>query len=142
MKLLINKFGPLVGGEYNIETDFQSFKEQLRSTEFSMFVSAEQVCKLLVKQTLYLGMYPEICFQAQIALKIHLSTVWPERGFSTLTRIKTKSQNRLLNSTLAALLLVPLKGPNQLSDKEAASSASKWLHLNTRWSVTNKTVGV
>ena len=78
LKLLINKFGPLVGGEYNNETDFQSFKEQLRSTEFSMYVSAKQVCKFLMKQTFYLWMYPKICSLAQIALKIPLLTHWSE----------------------------------------------------------------
>ena len=57
-------------------------------------------------------MYHEICSLAQIALTIHLLTHWPERGFPTLARIKTKSKKRLLYSTLSTLLSVPLKGPN------------------------------
>ena len=97
--MLINKFGPLFGHKY---------KEQLRSTEFSMFDSAEQVCELLVKQTFYLEMYLEVCSLAKIHLTIPLSTTRPERGFSILARIKTKIRHRLLHSTLAALLSVSL----------------------------------
>ena len=78
-----------------------------------MYFSAIQVCKLLVKQSFNVGMYPEICSLAQIALKIPVSTAWSERGFSTFARIKTKSKNRLLDSTLAAISSVPLKGANQ-----------------------------
>ena len=43
---------------------------------------------------------------------------------------------------LADLLSVSLNGPNQLSDEEAASIASKWLHSKSRRSVTNEEVGV
>ena len=67
------------------------FKEQLRSTEFSVFVSAEQVCKLLVKATFYLEIYPEICSVAQIALTNYLSATWPELAFQHLPELKQKS---------------------------------------------------
>jgi len=49
-----------------------------------------------------------------VVLSIPLVTAWPERGFSTLCRVKTKQRNRLLNVTLNASINVSMNGPESL----------------------------
>ena len=67
-----------------------------------------------------------------------MSTAWPERGFSTKQRIKTKTRNKLLNTTLNALLTVSLNGPSILSYELAMAIADKWLGVKIRRDVTSR----
>ena len=67
-------------------------------------------------------MFPELLWLCCIALSIPLSNAWPERGFSTLCRVKTKQPNRLLDVTLSA----SINGPAQLTDEDAQAVAEKW----------------
>jgi len=46
-------------------------------------------------------------------LFIPLATAWPELGFATLCRVKTKQRNRLLDVTLNVLINVSMNGPNR-----------------------------
>ena len=67
-----------------------------------------------------------------------MSTAWPERSFSTLQRIKTKTRNKLLNTTLNALLTISLNGPSILSYEQAMAIADKWLGVKIRRDVTSR----
>ena len=49
---------------------------------------------------------------AAIGLLLLLSTVDCERGFSTLSRVKTDLRNRLCNRTLNNLLIISIEGPD------------------------------
>jgi len=137
---LIHKFGPIVGSSYKTKVDFQSFKERLSSTEFASCSSAGQVCRILAKESFYKEMYPEISSLASIALTIPMSTAWPERGFSTLKRVKSTSRNRLLDSTLSALLSVSINGMTQLTDIQANEIAARWLHNKSRRTISSREV--
>ena len=75
---------------------------------------------------------------ANIALAIPLSTAWPERGFSTMARVKSKTRNRLLDITLSALLNISLNGPQELSSEAAGAIADKWLCKKKRRTVTER----
>ena len=89
---------------------------------------AAHVCAVLCKDAFYKDAFPDIQKLATIALTVSLSTCWPERGFSTMLRIKSKSRNRLLDEMLCALIMnIPLNGPAQLDSEEAEEFAGKWL---------------
>jgi len=49
-----------------------------------------------------------------IVLSTPLATAWPERGFSTLCRVKTKQRNCLFDVTLNALINVSMNCPESL----------------------------
>jgi len=49
-----------------------------------------------------------------------LATTWPERGFSTLCRVKTKQRNRLLDVTLNALINVSINGPDRTITRKSS----------------------
>ena len=80
--------------------DYQSFKDRLVGDEFCNCSDAAAVCKKLAKDRAYGIVFQELQRLAELALTIPLSTAWPERGFSTLARIKSKSRNKLIDSTL------------------------------------------
>ena len=69
-------------------------------------------------------------------MSIPLATAWPERGFSTLCRVKTKQRNRLLDITLNALINISINVPEQLTDEDAQKIAEKWQKTKDRRTVT------
>ena len=83
-------------------------------------------------------MFPELHWLCCIALSIPLSTAWPERGFSTLCRVKTKQRNILLGVTLSA----SINGPAQLTDEDAQAVAKKWQTTKKQWQVTERALKV
>ena len=89
--------------------------------------------KVLLQEERF-AMYPEIIKLMKIAMTVPLSTAWPERGFSTLKRVKSFMRNRLLN----ALMQISLNGPHVLSDEQANAIAEKWLVEKRRLKVTTR----
>ena len=56
-------------------------------------------------------MFPNLAKLAAIGLLWPMSTMDCERGFSTLSRVKTDLRNRLNNTTLNHLLMMSIEGP-------------------------------
>ena len=83
-------------------------------------------------------MFPELHWLCCIALSIPLATAWPERGFSTLCRVKNKQRNRQLGATLNALMNVSINSPPQLTDENAKAVAEKWQNTKKRRQVTER----
>ena len=73
------------------------------------------------------AMHPEIIKLMKIVVTIILSTAGPERGFSTLKRVKSFMRNRLLNAMFNALMQISLNRMHVLSDEQANAIAEKWL---------------
>ena len=141
LDILLDKFGAVIeiGDEWRkIINDYQLLKDRLVKSEFEFCKNAADVCTKLTKDDAYGLIFPELQRLASIALMIPLSTAWPERGFSTLARIKTKLRNRLLDSTLCALINVSMNGPSQLLKDDAAAIADKWLNHKNRREVTKR----
>ena len=93
---------------------------------------AGDVCRHISKDSFYTKFSPELQKLANIALTIPLSTAWPERGFSTLSRVKTKQRNRLLDSTLSAAINISMNGTPAHSDADALIIAEAWLIMKER----------
>ena len=98
LDVLLTKFSDVIHNcqsRNKIGHDFETLKDRLVSEEFEFCKNAADVCSKLVNDCVYRQMFPELYALASIALTIPLSNAWPERGFSTLARIKTKQRNRL-----------------------------------------------
>ena len=57
-------------------------------------------------------MFPNLTKLAAIGLLLLMSSVDCERGFSTLSRVKSDLRNRLANKTLNHLLMMAIEGPS------------------------------
>ena len=129
---LVERF-PMVGKMTTVIAHWHSFLEHaVHDTALLDLPDAASLCQYITKSTFYGSHYSQVCKLATIALTIPFSTAWNERGFSKLTVIKTKSRNRLLDSTLAALLNVSINGPEHLSDKEVLEIAEEWIITKDR----------
>ena len=129
---LVAKYGPLlepdVAGQIDAEWDL--LREKL-ITEFSDCRTAADVCQRIIRSPAYIC-FPNLNTFAQIALTIPMSTAWPERGFSTLKRIKTSSRNRLLSQTVNCLVNISMNGPRRLSIEESLKIAKEWKETKER----------
>jgi len=129
--ILYKKFKQFVGDWETLSLDFASCKEYMYRIK-----GTNKTCKstieLLTKDPLYEAKYPGVVNLAKIAMTLPLSTAWPERGFSTLQRIKSKSRNRLSDNTLNALLNISLNGPSELNEESLTSIAKKWYQERQR----------
>ena len=65
----------------------------------------------VIKPPEYNVMFPNLSKLAAIDLLLSISTVDYERGFSTLSRVKTDLRNRLSNRILNHLLMISMDGP-------------------------------
>ena len=71
-------------------------KDRMIMSEFEFCQVAGEVWSKIARDKIIREMFPELHWLCCIALSIFLSTAWPERGFSTLCRVKTKQHNKLL----------------------------------------------
>ena len=93
--------------------------------EFEFCLDAIAVCSKIVRDKLFQEIFSELHLLCCIALSIPLATAWPERGFSTMCRVKTKQRSRLLDVTLNALINVSMNGPNHLDYESAVEITAK-----------------
>ena len=119
LNVLLAKFGPRIGDQGTTLNAYQLLKDHMIGAPFHHCKYAGDVCKLISKDSFYTRLSPELQKLANIALTIPLSTAWPERGFSTLSRVKTKQRNRLLDSILCAAINISMNGPPALSKADA-----------------------
>ena len=126
LNVLLAKFGPRIGEQGTTLNGYQLLKDHMIGGPFHHCKDAGEVCKLTNKDSFYKKLSPELQKLANIALTIPLSTAWPERGFSTLSRVKTKQRNRLLDSTSWAVINIRMNGPPPLSEADAFIIAKAW----------------
>lgn len=138
LQILLDRFGDLLSDPERVKINWPAFVERLLMEPLSKCKGAAQVCGILGKDSFYKEAFPDIQKLATIALTIPLSTCWPERGFSSMLRIKSKSRNRLLDELLCALMSISINGPAQLDRGEAETIANKWLDKKRRRSVTER----
>ena len=89
----------------------------------------------MLKQPPYRHFYPLLSNLAECSLSIPISNACPERGASTLKRIKTRLRSRFQNDMLQALMQVSINGPPLHSDqcKELIhDSVQLWLKQKKR----------
>ena len=123
-----------------VENDYAALKDRLVMEEFMFCNDAGDVCKKIVRDSVYRDFFPELHQLCCIALTIPLSTAWPERGFSTLARIKNPKRNRLSPPVLNALINVSTNGPKQLTDSNAIEIAKKWKDAKSRRAVKKRVI--
>ncbi len=76
-------------------------------------------------------MFPNLYKLAAIGLLLPMSSVDCERGFSTLSRVKTDLRSRLSNKNLNHLLMISIEGPCP-SDFPYDTACDKWAAMRSR----------
>ena len=122
--------------------DYEVLKDRMVTSEFERCESSTDVCIKVVRDRLYKSMFPELHRLCNVPFTIPFGTVLPERGFSVLCRVKTKSWNRIGASLLKYLLNISINGPEELSEEDASKIADKWLLAKSRRAVGSRTVEV
>ena len=92
----------------------------------------------MLKQPSYRHFYPALSSLAECCLSIPISNAWPERGASSLKRIKTRLRSRLQNDMLQALMQISINGPALHSDQckvVVRDSVQLWLKQKNRRSL-------
>ena len=139
LKLLIKRFKVASDEKIlKVINDYQTLKDRMIMPEFEFCLDAIAVCSKIVRDKIFQEIFPELHLLCCIALSIPLATAWPERGFSTMCRVKTKQRNRLLDVTLNALINVSMNGPNHLDDESAVEVAQNWITAKNRRKVTKR----
>ena len=75
-------------------------------------MSVHQLMSHVVKSEELKLMFPNLAKLAAIGLLLPLSSVDCERGFSTLSRVKTDLRNRLSSRIFNHLLVIAIEGPS------------------------------
>ena len=89
----------------------------------------------MLKQPSYRYFYPALSSLAECCLSIPISNAWPERGTSSLKRMKTRLRSRLQNDMLQALMQISINGPALHSDQcrvVVCDSVQLWLKQKNR----------
>eukprot|EP00057_Strongylocentrotus_purpuratus_P015153 XP_011669627.1 PREDICTED: uncharacterized protein LOC105440794 [Strongylocentrotus purpuratus] len=91
--------------------------------------------RLASMRNTYIRVYPKLYFIAEVCAAMPVSNAWPERGVSTMRRVKTRLRSSLKNDMLEALMHVSINGPPASSTqaKEIISQAVKrWKGVKPR----------
>ena len=75
-------------------------------------MTTHQLTSHLIKTSQLGLMFPNLTKLAAIGLLLPVSSVDCERGFSTLSLVKSDFRNRLANKTLNHLLMMAIEGPS------------------------------
>ena len=67
---------------------------------------------MLSSRSTYQHFMPLLLYIAEVCLSLPVSNAWPERGASTLKRLKTRLRNSLKNDMLDSLMHVAINGPD------------------------------
>ena len=83
--------------------------------------------RLASMRNTYIRVYPKLYFIAEVCAAMPVSNAWPERGVSTMRRVKTRLRSSLKNDMLEALMHVSINGPpaSLTQAKEIISQAVK-----------------
>lgn len=93
---------------------------------------AEVVLKNLLQMD---ALFPLLSSIAEAILTLPISNAWPERGASSIKRVKTRLRSRLSNKMLESLLYISINGPDVCTEEceQMIREASKlWLSERKR----------
>jgi len=93
------------------------YNRSVAVTEFVLLIPehlSNRIVSDVKENPCWVSMFDETANIAANVLSIPLATNWPEQGFATLCRVKTKQRNRLFEVTLNALINVSINGPESL----------------------------
>ena len=93
-----------------IDFEYQCFLRSVLSTPDLQSLSTHDLMTKLVSNSQLKDMFPNLAKLAAIGLIVPMSTADCERGFSTLSRIKTDLRNRLSCKVLNALMTISIEG--------------------------------
>jgi len=82
-----------------------------------------------MKET-YSQVYPMFYKIAEVCITMPVSNAWPERGVSTLQRVKTRLRSQMKNDLLEGLMHISINGP-AVSSKEGSKIIDRAVK---RWS--------
>ena len=116
------------------KVELRTFNSVVASNVELKRMSPHQLMSHLLKVAEINAMFPNLAKLAAIGLLLPLSTVDCERGFSTLTRVKTNLRNRLASKTLNSLLVISIEGPNTVDYPydRACDLWGSWRHRRIR----------
>ena len=111
--------------------ELKIFNSTIASNPEFKKMSTRQLMSHLLKISELKLMFPNLTKLAAIGLLLPMSSVDCERGFSTLSRVKTDLRNRLNNKNLNHLLMISIEGPNP-SDFPFDTACDKWAAMKNR----------
>ena len=111
--------------------ELQTFNSVVASSVPLKTMTTHQLMSHVLKTEELCRMFPNLAKLAAIGLLLPLSTVDCERGFSTLSRVKTDLRNKLINKTLNHLLVISIEGPNP-ADYPYEQACSLWASWRNR----------
>ena len=111
--------------------ELKTFNSVVASSVPLKTMTTRQLMSHVLKTEKLCRMFPNLAKLAAIGLVLPLSTVDCERGFSTLSRVKTDLRNRLINETLNHLLVISIEGPNP-ADYPYEQACSLWASRRNR----------
>ncbi|XP_006819807.1 uncharacterized protein LOC102805733 [Saccoglossus kowalevskii] len=130
-----------VGNEEKVETlaEHYNLDAEQTSREYDLIKVAmentyhdksyQDMMKIII--TSYKDLTPNLYKLAAIALTIPVSTADCERGFSVVSRIKTKLRNRLSEKIIKILLFISTEGPD-IQDFNFSAAAANWASAKER----------
>jgi hypothetical protein len=83
--------------------------------------------KILQKRVDFNVFFPHLVFLAEVCQSIPVSNAWPERGASTVKRLKTRFRSRLKQDMMMSLMTIAINGPEIGKENEIVKTAvQKW----------------
>ena len=112
LSILTNHYGShgVVDAERS-KSELKIFNSVVAANSRLKQLTTQEMMKHLLKTAEMKSMFPNLTSLASIGLLLPMSTVDCERGFSTLSRVKTDLRNRLSNIMLNHLLMISIEGP-------------------------------
>ena len=83
--------------------------------------------KILQKRVDFNVFFPHLVFLAEVCQSIPVSNAWPERGASTVKRLKTQFRSRLKQDMMTSLMTIAINGSEIGKENEIVkTSVQKW----------------
>ena len=121
---------------YSTQADKEKLhaKEEFK-TETTTTSTPTVLHRLITMKETYSQVYPMLYKIAQVCTTMPVSDAWPERGLSTLRRVKTRLRSRMKNDLLEALMHVSINSP-AVSSKEGSKiidrAVKRWSQVRRR----------
>ena len=114
------------------KTELRTFNSVVASNSELKQLTIQQLMRHVIKPPEYNVMFPNLFKLAAIGLLLPMSTVDCERGFSTLSCVKTDLRNRLSNRILNHFLMILMEGPLP-ADFPYDIACDIWGEMQNRW---------
>ena len=96
---------------------------------------------MLIRKTDLNKFFPHIIELAEICQSMPVSNAWPERGASTIKRIKTRLRSTLKQDMIMTLMNVSINGPKTENSQQVTEKAVKhWRNEKDSFQSRNPTI--